>query len=149
MSNPLLSTLLPNWFSGSCLQAQIRHSAHHIKIHLILQIIMHIGYTVKMYQIILAIINHRHNDILMLRRQAAEKTAYISMFLQKPDDFLRACPNIVHSSGKAGIGLITKYPTLYIPSKTVPSIHNTIADYSPYFLPIPPNAGYYLSDGSS
>ena len=74
---------------------------------------MHIGYTVKMYQIILAIINHRYNDILMFRRQAAEKTAYISTFLQKPDDFLRLA-QICTLLRKSRIGLIIEIPYNFI-----------------------------------
>ena len=63
MSKVLFSRRFPGQLKGSGAKAQVRDVPHDVERHTVVEIIAHIGHTEEMYQMVLAVINQRNDDL--------------------------------------------------------------------------------------
>lgn len=83
----------------------------HFKVHAVTQVVAHIGHAVEMYQVVLAIVDDRHDLFAQCRGQAAVKLVHL-VLCQVVNGLLRFS-QIGTAGGELGIGggvEVAQYP---------------------------------------
>lgn len=62
---------------GFLADAEDGYAAYHFKVHAVTQVVAHIGHAVEMYQVVLAIVDDRHDLFAQCRGQAAVKLVHL------------------------------------------------------------------------
>ena len=75
-SNMRFISLFSIFPKGFLADAEDGDAAYHFKVHTVAQVVAHIGHTVEMYQVVLAIINDRHDPFAQCRGQATIKLVH-------------------------------------------------------------------------
>ena len=72
-------------------QTQAGHAAHHYEVHLPVDVVAYVRHAVEAHDVVLAVSDDGHDQILMSRRQTAEQGAYLlAVLLHVGDDLLRS-----------------------------------------------------------
>lgn len=96
---------------GFLADAEDGYAAYHFKVHAVTQVVAHIGHAVEMYQVVLAIVDDRHDLFAQCRGQAAVKLVHL-VLCQVVNGLLRFS-QIGTAGGELGIGggvEVAQYP---------------------------------------
>ena len=101
-SNMRFNILFSIFPQGLLADAEDGHAAYHFKVHAVAQVVAYIGHAVEMYQVVLAIVDDRHDLFAQCRGQAAVKLVHL-VLCQVTDNLLRFS-QIGTTGGEFGIG---------------------------------------------
>lgn len=96
---------------GFLADAEDGYAAYHFKVHAVTQVVAHIGHAVEMYQVVLAIVDDRHDLFAQCRGQAAVKLVHL-VLCQVVNGLLRLS-QISTTGRELGIGgcvEVSQYP---------------------------------------
>ena len=93
-------------------QTEVGDIAQHVQVHPVLQVVMQVGHTVEVYQVVFAIVDDGDNVVPVDRRKSAEQVLYLRMVLQV-GGYLLGFAQVRTFFRKTGIGLeieVAVYP---------------------------------------
>ena len=107
-------------------QTEVGDIAQHVQVHPVLQVVMQVGHTVEVYQVVFAIVDDGDNVVPVDRRKSAEQVLYLRMVLQI-GGYLLGFAQVRTFFRKTGIGLEIEVAVYPVTRKGV--VHHLVVQF--------------------